>query len=125
MEITGPPKHPKMGFDTYAEWMGYVMPEGVAFIKGWAAGSHWVYNEVAGYTLSIWYPEADRIPACELEPIGPLEVLQPGDVSAMREHWYLVEHPFPKEGEELDLEGLREKAIELSRQGRAAGPGAQ
>lgn len=121
LEITGPPAYPKMGFDTYAEWMGYVLPEGVAFVKGWAASPDWIYNEVAGYTLSVWYPEVGETPACELEPIGPMEVLRPGEVSAMREHWYLLEHAFPKAGEQLDLEGLEAKARELAGQGSAEG----
>ena len=62
-----------------------------------------VYNEVAGYTLSVWYP-ADR-PMVELEPIGPAEVLAPGAEATFTEHWWLLHHPFPGEGE-ADIEGI-------------------
>ena len=76
LEITAAPKYPKLGMDTYAGWFGYVTPNNLLFVKRFPADPDRVYNEVAGLTMSIWYP--DR-PMVELEPIGPRERLRPGE----------------------------------------------
>lgn len=103
LEILGPPRRPKLGFDTYAGWLAYLMPGGQAFVKRFATDPDRVYNEAAGLTLSVWYPEGPQI---ELEPIGPRERLAPGERAAFTEEWWLVEYPFPAEGEQVDLPRL-------------------
>jgi hypothetical protein len=113
LEIAGPPKEPKLGFDTYAGWFAYQLPSGLAFVKTYAADPAREYGEIAGLTLSIWYPKADRVPACELEPIGPMEHLAPGAKASFTENWHLVPNPFPKRGEQLDLEALATKVKPL------------
>ena len=65
-----------------------------------------VYNEAAGLTLSVWYPAGPRI---ELEPIGPRERLKPGESASFTEEWWLLSHPFPKKGKQLDLKALAEQ----------------
>ena len=62
------PKQPKLGMDTAAGWFAYLMKNDLMFVKRFAVERDRPYNEVAGLTMSIWYP--DR-PMCELEPIGP------------------------------------------------------
>jgi hypothetical protein len=57
-----------------------------------------VYAEVTGMTLSVWHPSKERIPACELEPIGPMEVLNPGQSASFTLHWWLFARPFPESG---------------------------
>lgn len=104
LEILAPPRKPKLGFDTYAGWLGYAMPNDVLFVKRFAAFPDRVYNEAAGLTLSIWYPTGPRI---ELEPIGPRERLQPGERATFAESWHLFDFPFPKDGESIDLVNLR------------------
>jgi hypothetical protein len=105
LEILGPPRKPKLGFDSYAGWMAYLMPNDIVFIKQFATYPDRVYNEAAGLTLSVWYPEGARI---ELEPIGPRERLQPGESASFDEMWYLLDFPFPKQGEQINLAKLRE-----------------
>jgi hypothetical protein len=94
IEIVGPPKFPKLGFDTTAGWFAYLMPNDLMFVKRYPVYEDRVYNEVAGLTLSIWYP--DR-PMCELEPIGPRERLAPGESAAFTETWWLLPRAFPKD----------------------------
>lgn len=106
LEVLGPPAFPKLGFDAHAGWFAYQMPNDLLFVKRYATYPDRVYNEVAGLTLSIWYPTADRVPAVELEPIGPREDLAPGGSAAFTEHWWLLEHPFPRPGAALDLARL-------------------
>ena len=65
-----------------------------------------LYNEAAGLTLSVWSP---RGPQIELEPIGPRERLKPGESASFTEEWWLLSHPFPKKGQQIDLKALAEQ----------------
>ncbi len=106
LEILAPPRKPKLGFDTYAGWVAYVMPNGRAFVKRYRTFPDRVYNEAAGLTLSVWYPTGPRI---EIEPIGPRERLRPGESASFTEDWWLLAHPFPKDGGRIDLPALAEQ----------------
>lgn len=108
LEILAPPRKPKLGFDTYAGWLAYAMPNDMLFVKRFAADPDRVYNEAAGLTLSVWYPTGPRI---ELEPIGPRERLKGGESASFTETWWLLPHPFPKPGEKLDLKLLKESVL--------------
>jgi hypothetical protein len=103
LEILGPPRKPKLGFDSYAGWLAYVMPNDTAFVKRFSTYPDRVYNEAAGLTLSVWYPPSKMI---ELEPIGPRERLKPGESASFTEDWWLLSHPFPKDGQRIDLSAL-------------------
>jgi len=109
LEILGVPANPKLGFDSHAGWLAYQMPHDLLFVKRFATYPERVYNEVAGLTISIWYPRAEVVPAVELEPIGPREDLAPGESAAFTEHWWLLENPFPEKGAVLDLTALAAK----------------
>ena len=109
LEILAPPAEPKLGFDSFAGWFAYQLPNDLAFVKTYHTHPDRLYGEIAGLTLSIWYPSADKIPACELEPIGPMEVIAPGGRAAFTEHWHLIENKFPAGGEQLDLQALADK----------------
>lgn len=100
LEILGPPRKPKLGFDSYAGWLAYVMPGDLMFVKKFATFPERVYNEAAGLTISVWYPQGNRV---ELEPIGPRERLAPGEAASFTEEWYLQEFPFPAAGQQVDL----------------------
>jgi hypothetical protein len=106
LEILAPPRKPKLGFDTYAGWLAYVMPNDTLFVKRFPAYPDRVYNEAAGLTLSVWYPSGRQI---ELEPIGPRERLRPGESASFTEDWWLLSHPFPKNGQRIDLKALAEQ----------------
>lgn len=104
LELLAPPRKPKLGFDTQAGWLAYCAPNNVLFVKRFKVDPNAVYNEAAGLTLSVWYPEGARI---ELEPIGPRAVLKPGDSSSFTESWFVTPQPFPAEGQPVDLGALR------------------
>ena len=106
LEILAPPRKPKLGFDTYAGWIGYLMPNDMLFVKRFATYPDRVYNEAAGLTLSVWYPSGPQI---ELEPIGPRERLKPNELASFTEDWWLLTHPFPKKGQQIDLKVLGEQ----------------
>jgi len=103
LEILAPPRKPKLGFDSMAGWLGYLMPNDTLFVKQFKTYPDRVYNEAAGLTLSVWYPSGPRI---ELEPIGPRERLSPGESASFTETWWLLSYPYPKTGEQVDLKKL-------------------
>ena len=112
LEITAAPKFPKLGMDTYAGWFAYLMKNDLMFVKRFPADPDRVYNEVAGLTMSIWYPDG---PMCELEPISPREKLEPGKSASFTETWWLLPHEFPEDNGEVDL---KQVAAQVDRHAR-------
>lgn len=104
LEIIGVPRRPKLGFDSYAGWMAYVTRDDLLFAKRFKTDRDRVYNEAAGLTVSVWYPEDRRV---ELEPIGPRERLLPGETASFTEEWSLASFKFPDTGQ-VDLKKLNE-----------------
>lgn len=109
LEITGAPHFPKLGMDTSAGWFTYLAPNDLMFTKKFKVDRNRAYNELAGLTMSIWYP--DR-PMVELEPIGPREELLPGQSASFTEIWNLQPHQFPASGELVDVEKIRQLVTE-------------
>ncbi|MCA9048204.1 MAG: hypothetical protein KDA89_05715, partial [Planctomycetaceae bacterium] len=103
LEIRPVPRKPKMGFDSYAGQIIYLAPNNLLFFKRFATWPDRVYNEAAGLTISVWYPDNQMI---ELEPIGPRERLQPGESASFSEHWYLTPHEFPGSESEIDVKAV-------------------
>ena len=115
LEVLAPTKFPKLGFDSNAGWFAYVMPHGQAFVKRYPSPKDGVYPEIAGLTLCFWYPQATQIPAIELEPHGPRNIIKPGASANFTEDWYLLAHPFPAAGGQIDLDKL---AAQVEREAR-------
>lgn len=111
LEILGAPRFPKLGMDSYAGWFGYLTRNNLLFVKRFPADRDAVYTEVAGLTVSIWYPR--NMPTVELEPIGPRQRMAPGKTASFTEDWYLMPFPFPRAGGQVDLQTLR-KAVRPS-----------
>jgi hypothetical protein len=109
--VEGPPAFPKMGFDSYAGWVAYQTKEDLLFVQTYPAYPDRVYAEATGMTLSLWYPEFEKVPACEIEPIGPLETVKPGQTSSFTVNWWLVDNAFPKEGT-IDPESVAKMVLE-------------
>ncbi|MBC7234340.1 MAG: hypothetical protein H5T69_00745 [Chloroflexi bacterium] len=110
LEVWDTPANPKLGLDSYAGWFGYLMPNDLLFLKRFPTYPERIYNEVAGLTLSLWYY---RDVVCELEPIGPMEVLAPGEAASFSEEWWLVRHPFPERRDVLDLAEVLERVRQV------------
>ncbi|MBU4460935.1 MAG: DUF4380 domain-containing protein [Verrucomicrobia bacterium] len=116
LEVLGTPQRPKLGMDSSAGWFAYLMRSGLLFAKRYPVFPDRVYGEVAGLTISIWY---FRDVMCELEPIGPREMLGPGSTASFAEEWELLRHPFPESGAAVDLEAVaRLAAPEAGGRGR-------
>lgn len=101
--ITDRPEYPKLGFDSYAGWLAYHSKQDLLFVKKFPTYPERAYNEVAGLTVSVWYPDNDMV---ELEPIGPKERLENrGDQATFEETWFLLEHKCPAE-DEVDAQAI-------------------
>lgn len=101
LEIMGAPKQPKLGMDSYAGWFCYLMKNDLMLLKRFPTYPNRTYNEIAGLTISIWY---NGYAMCELEPIGPVNILRPGQSSAFTEEWWLTPYEFPTDRTAVDLE---------------------
>ncbi len=100
LEILGTPPQPKFGIDSYAGWLGYITRRDLLFVKRFPVFPTRHYGEVAGYTISLWYFKESM---CELEPIGPLEYIKPGESASFTEDWWLLPYKCPAKGENVDL----------------------
>jgi hypothetical protein len=80
--------------------MAYQTPNNLLFVKQYAVDPERPYNEVAGLTMSVWYPDG---PMCELEPIGPRERIEPGKSAGFTETWYLAERAAPPKADLIDV----------------------
>lgn len=114
--IDRPPSKPKLGFDSMAGWMAYLSRNDLLFVKRWPTFPDRVYGEMASLTLSIWYP-SER-PMCELEPIGPREILKPGERATFTEEWFLASRKYPKISAELDVSTVARQSHELMKGNR-------
>jgi hypothetical protein len=90
-------------------WLAYQLPDDVVFVKVYETPRDRAYSEVAAFNTSVWYPDQERLPAVELEPIGPANEIAPGKSASFTEHWWILENEFPAEGRDLDLEALAKK----------------
>ena len=92
--VKAAPKFPKLGCDSMSGILSYFAPTNQLFVKRFRTYPDRAYNEVAGLTISIWYPK-DR-DTVEVEPIGPAENLKPGESGSFTEEWWLLDQEFPK-----------------------------
>jgi hypothetical protein len=102
--VQGTPAQPKLGIDSHAGWLAYLMRNDLVFVKRFATYPDRMYNEMAAYTISIWYFK-DTL--CELEPIGPRTDIAPGKTDSFTEDWWLLPHAFPPDAAKLDLAKLK------------------
>jgi len=103
LEILHTPERPKLGIDSYVGWLSYLMPGDLMFVKRFPTYPDRVYGEMAAFTISVWYY---RDLMCELEPIGPLEILAPGESASYTEEWWLLPYPFPGKRGGADLQAV-------------------
>lgn len=107
------PKFPKLGFDSMSGWFAYQMKNDLLFVKRYATDPNGVYNEVAGLTISIWYPPAAKVNAVELEPIGPRNTIPPGGQAEFTEHWHLVPRRYQRDFSKAELNRLAQRIEKL------------
>ena len=111
LEIIDTPNRPKLGMDSYAGWFCYLMKNDLMFVKRFDVYPNRIYNEMAALTISIWY-NSDIM--CELEPIGPMQTLKPGQSAAFTEEWWLAPYEFPADRTNVDLQRVKKVVDKLT-----------
>ncbi len=96
--VDRPPSTPKMGFDAVKGWVAYQTRDDLLFVKRFEVSETRNYGEPTGINLSIWYPPKAMIPCCEVEPIGPMQDLAPGEQASYSVDWWLLNSAWPGEG---------------------------
>lgn len=104
LEFLGAPNNPKYAIDPDAGWMAYITRNNRLFVKKYPLFPNRVYGEIAANSACIYYHPR----FCELEPIGPVEDLAPGQSASFTEDWWLYEFPFPMD-RVADLAAVRAK----------------
>lgn len=92
LQIFGPPSTKKFAMDLSEGWMAYLTRDSRLFVKKFPVYPGRVYGELAANNMSFWYNGEDM---CEVEPIGPMEVIQPSYEASFTETWYLMEYDYP------------------------------
>lgn len=101
LEISAPLKNPKICADSMAGWMAYLAPNNLLFLKRYPVFPERAYNDIVATDVCVYYHSL----FCEIEPIGPMETLRPGESASFTERWWLFPYPRPT-GAELDLKAL-------------------
>jgi hypothetical protein len=108
--IKGPPQKPKLEMDVDAPgWIAYSTTSNHIFIKKFKVYSDRQYGEVSAANASVWYNGTQMT---EIEPIGPWELISPGNRKSFTEYWYLGEYKFPV-SREIDTEHLKQIVYHL------------
>ena len=103
LEILDTPKHPKFVMDSSQGWIAYNSKDDLLFIKKFEANENGIYGDMLSNQVSIWYYKDEK---CEIEPIGPLETILPGEIASFTEDWWLMENEYPKD-KKLDLNKIK------------------
>jgi hypothetical protein len=91
LEILPFPECQKFVMDVSEGWLAYVSLTDQLFIKTFEVYTDRVYGDIAGNNASIWYNNG----MCEIEPMGPLEIIPAGQEASFTEHWHLFDYKYP------------------------------
>jgi len=103
LAIIGPAARRKFAIDVSEGWLAYLTRRDVLFVKRFPVYPDRRYGEIAGNAASVWY---DGDQKCEIEPIGPLEQLAPGQRAEFTEDWWLHDFAFPGD-RRIDVAAVR------------------
>jgi hypothetical protein len=92
LQIFGPSTTKKFAMDLSEGWLAYLTRDSLLFVKKFPVYPGRVYGELASNNMSFWYNENEM---CEVEPMGPLEVIQSSYEASFTETWYLMEYDHP------------------------------
>jgi len=92
--IKDTPKQPKFVFDSDKEWLAYITTNNILFLKEYRYYPSKIYGEATGASISVWYNGDEMV---ELEPIGPVEKIYPGQSISFTEKWSLYPYKMPIE----------------------------
>jgi hypothetical protein len=92
LQIVAPPLHQKFALDLSEGWLAYLTRESRLLVKKFPVYGGRIYGEMASNNMSFWYNGDDM---CEVEVIGPEELIEPGEEADFTETWYAMEYLYP------------------------------
>jgi hypothetical protein len=92
LQIFGPASTKKFALDLSEGWLAYLTRDSRLFVKKFPVYPTRLYGELAANNMSFWYNEEEM---CEVEPIGPMEIIPPSYEASFTETWYLMEYDYP------------------------------
>ena len=95
LEIIGAPGRPKFVFDLEVGWLAYITKDNQLFVKKFPVYPDRVYGEMSAANACVWYNTEELM--CEIEPIGPMETIKPGEEVSFTETWYLFDYKYPED----------------------------
>lgn len=95
LTLSGPFTFQKIDLDLAYGWAGYFVDD-LYFTKTFPVFDEKVYADVTGANFSIWYNKDQMV---EIEPVGPLEKIEPDSSVSFTETWNLKKYPPLKKGE--------------------------
>jgi hypothetical protein len=73
-------------------WLAYITQDDQLFIKKFPIYTERIYGEMSAANACIYY---NKEVLCEIEPIGPMETIKPGEEASFTETWYLYDFKYP------------------------------
>ncbi|MEM9367751.1 MAG: hypothetical protein AAGD07_17305 [Planctomycetota bacterium] len=113
--LRAPARTTKYGFDSEEGWLAHLQETGLVYVKQFPVAPERAYGELSSFTLATWTPESgDKV---ELEPIGPLEWIAPGESASFTETWWVFDSAELTSdavaGGLVKLNALRKRVFEL------------
>ena len=104
LTIEAAPRYAKLGMDSLKGWMAYSTPDNLLLLKKFPVYPERRYNEMAGFTVSVYYYKKQF---CEIEPLGPEEKISPGKKVLFWEEWKLLPWNPEKKGAPLTASAVK------------------
>jgi hypothetical protein len=94
LEMYGPPDRPKFVMDVSEGWMAYITTDNQLFVKKFNVYPERVYGEMTAANVCVYYLKNQFT---EIEPMGPMETIRPGEEVSFTETWYLFDFKYPED----------------------------
>jgi hypothetical protein len=80
--------------DVSEGWMAYITTDDQLFVKKFNVYPERVYGEMTAANVCVWY---NKNQMTEIEPMGPMETIRPGEEVSFTETWYLFDYKYPED----------------------------
>lgn len=94
LEILGEVPYHKFFFDSHEGWLAYISLSNLLYVNTFDVCKTCAYGDVVSSTSSFWY---NKTRVCEVEPMGPLGFIEPGQSYSFTENWWLFPYKYPKD----------------------------
>ena len=87
--LKGTSKYKKYITDSEDGWLANLSKDSLLFITSYNVYPDKIYGEMTGCTASFWFLRDEK---CEVEPLGPWDIIEPAETSSFSETWHLFDY---------------------------------